>query len=80
MRHQNFTPPKTITFFPQFPAMACSTTLILKAHDSQKHHHTPNKAKIQEVIEFCEKNEYSLLQRGRFSNVQCVSSHEVQNS
>jgi hypothetical protein len=35
--------------------MSRFTPLLLKTHDSQKHHPTPNEAKIQEAIKFCEK-------------------------
>jgi hypothetical protein len=55
MPHQNFYPTKTIKKPYSSIMNRFTTPPVLKAHEFEKHHPTLNKAKIQGVVEFCEK-------------------------
>ena len=55
MGHTKFSRSKPAPPQPNFLSkMASSTPPLLEPHDDQNHHSTPNKAKIQGAIEFCQ--------------------------
>ena len=62
--HENSAPPKTPNF--QLFIMKRLTTTDTHTYDSKLHYHTPRKAKIQDTIEFCEKQSIKYFKNNVF--------------